>query len=246
MKAMILAAGLGTRLKPLTEKIPKALIEVGSVPMLGRCIEFLKQACVDLIVVNMHHFPDQVANYLEDLMEYHDIGVEIRWVYEPELLETAGAVANVREFLLDSEPVILMNCDILTNLNLGALVGIHHLLHSFATLAVKTRHTDRPFLVDLRGRVVGHRNKKIGVERRYDSGSGELREYGFCGVEVVSQEFLNFLVHQKTKGVSLTEIHLAAVQAGENIRIFNIGEASWFDIGTQEKLAEAEAWIQRL
>lgn len=153
MKAMIFAAGLGTRLKPITDTLPKALVPVGGEPLLAHVIRKLVSAGYDHLVVNVHHFPDQIIGYLQQ----HDFGVPIDISDERDgLLETGGGVAHARPFL-EGEPFLVHNVDILSNLDL-AWFRAQHRPDALATLLVSERETSRYLLFRDDGRLAGWTN----------------------------------------------------------------------------------------
>lgn len=153
MKAMIFAAGLGTRLKPITDTLPKALVPVGGEPLLSHIIRKLVSAGYDHLVVNVHHFPDQIIGYLQQ----HDFGVPIDISDERDgLLETGGGVAHARPFL-EGEPFLVHNVDILSNLDL-AWFRAQHRPDALATLLVSERETSRYLLFRDDGRLAGWTN----------------------------------------------------------------------------------------
>ena len=153
MKAMIFAAGLGTRLKPITDTLPKALVPVGGEPLLAHVIRKLVSAGYDHLVVNVHHFPDQIIGYLQQ----HDFGVPIDISDERDgLLETGGGVAHARPFL-EGEPFLVHNVDILSNLDL-AWFRAQHRPDALATLLVSERETSRYLLFREDGRLAGWTN----------------------------------------------------------------------------------------
>ena len=146
MKAMIFAAGLGTRLKPFTDSHPKALAEVCGRPMLGIVIERLKSFGIDEIVVNVHHFADQIVDYLHD---NNDFGVEIHISDEtPKLLDTGGGILAARGWLDGNEPFIVHNADILTDIDLAVMLSVAKSVDALAALLVSLRTTRRYLLFD--------------------------------------------------------------------------------------------------
>ena len=157
MKAIILAAGFGTRLKPLTDTTPKALLQVGSLSMLERAIFYLARQGVAEIIVNSHYLAKQVENFVSDNWKRWPVKVKI--IFETEILDTGGAIKNAKSFLSDSDPFIVFNVDILTNLDLRKEIIKHNQSGAVATLIVNNRTTNRPLLIDQNGRLAGHLNK---------------------------------------------------------------------------------------
>ncbi len=164
MKALIFAAGLGTRLKPLTDRMPKALVEVGGHPLLYHVIEKLKAAGADEITVNVHHYPDMIANYLNS----NDFGVRINISDERDSLrETGGGILFAEPFLRGSGGFLVHNVDILSNLDISWLLSQVHAASEppLATLVVSERKTSRYLLFDEEMRMVGWTIEASGAER---------------------------------------------------------------------------------
>ena len=179
MRAMIFAAGLGTRLKPLTDIMPKALVPVGGEPLLAHVIRKLVSAGYDHLVVNVHHFPDQIIGYLQE----HNFGVKIDISDEREfLLETGGGIAHARSFL-EGEPFLVHNVDILSNLDLEWLRAQHR-PDALATLLVSERETQRYLLFREDGRLAGWTNLATGeVRSPYpDLDPSACRRLAFSGI----------------------------------------------------------------
>lgn len=237
MKAMILAAGVGTRLRPITDTIPKALARVRGTTMLELVIQRLVRAGVTMIVVNAHHFSDQIYSFVQS----RDWGIPVTVVVEDGGLETAGGVANAANLLEDCDPILIHNVDVLSTIDLGGMVSFHNQQLVSATLAVRTPANTRPFLVNDDGRIVGHRNKLTGIESCLPN-AGVINEVNFCGVHILSQELLRDLNEHRTdwKGKSLTDYYLS-ILSDKVIRAFDASDSFWLDIGTPEKLSSANS-----
>lgn len=183
MRAMIFAAGLGTRLKPITDTLPKALVPVGGQPLLSHVIRKLVSAGYDHLVVNVHHFPDLIIDYLKE----HDFGVQVDVSDERDfLLETGGGIAHARPFL-EGEPFLVHNVDILSNLDLGWLREQHR-PDALATLLVSDRKTQRYLLFREDGRLAGWTNLATGeVRSPYpDLDPSACRMLAFSGIHYMS------------------------------------------------------------
>lgn len=183
MRAMIFAAGLGTRLKPITDTLPKALVPVGGQPLLSHVIRKLVSAGYDHLVVNVHHFPDLIIDYLKE----HDFGVQVDVSDERDfLLETGGGIAHARPFL-EGEPFLVHNVDILSNLDLGWLREQHR-PDALATLLVSDRKTQRYLLFREDGRLAGWTNLATGeVRSPYpDLDPSAFRMLAFSGIHYMS------------------------------------------------------------
>lgn len=196
MKAIILAAGLGTRLRPWTLHHPKALVPVGGEPMLGRVIKKLKENGFDNIVVNVHHFPEQIKEYLAD----NEFGVKITVSDESgKLLDTGGGILKASEWLgIDDEPFLIHNVDILSDADLGDLMECHKKNGNDVTMLVSDRESSRKLFFDNDGLLKGWVNKKDGSVKPEGIGiSPEWKERAFSGIHVMSPS-----VFDKMKGYS--------------------------------------------
>lgn len=235
MRAMILAAGLGTRLLPLTEEKPKALVPFRGIPLVERVIRNLASAGIDRIMVNVHHFADQLIDFLDHL----DIpGIRIAVSDEREmLLDTGGALLHARDFLSEEGDFLVHNVDVLTNLDIPALIEAHQRSEAFATLAVKKRPTSRSLLFDERGFLSGWRHNETGETRIVRKGGGNLEDYGNSCVQVVSREL--FRVYPETRPMNLTDMYLD-LAGRHRIQPFIHNEDYWFDLGTYENYLKSD------
>lgn len=239
MKAMIFAAGLGTRLAPLTDTCPKALIEVGGVPMLRRAIERLRDAGVSEIVVNVHHHAGMIKNYLAQ----NDFGVRVSVSDESDrLLDTGGGVVKAAPMLAGEESVILYNADIFTDFPIDEMVGTHRASGADVTLLVDDRKTSRYLLFDSDGRMAGWCNVTTGEERTpYDpSVLASCRQLAFGGIHVINPSVLDCLAdYQPTGKFSITPFYIDRC-AAIDIRAYTPSAPyRWVDIGRPESLERA-------
>lgn len=238
---MLLAAGLGTRLRPLTNDIPKALVPVGGVPMLERVARRLIAAGADRLIINTHHFGERIHEFVESRDGW---GVEIAFSHEPDRpLETGGGLLNAAHLLRRDAPFFLHNTDILTDLPLGEMYEAHAETGALATLAVMRRESTRGLLFDevgLMGRVDG--GKGIRIEARPPV--GEVRRLAFGGVHVISPGFLDMLGGDGP--FSILEPYLAAAAAGEQILPFHVDGFTWIDVGKPEQLKQAESVAEEM
>ena len=234
MKAMILAAGLGTRLRPLTDDRPKALVTVAGRTLLEITIERLRQFGVTEIIVNAHHFAEQIEEFLR---ARKNSGLRIEVSREEELLDTGGGLKKAAWFFAGSdEPFLLHNVDVISTIDLGAMVKAHRESGALATLAVMERKTSRYLLFDGAGLLCGRRAGVDGVvEMARDCASpGAL---AFCGIHVVSPRMLGELKEEGAFSIIPAYLRLAA--AGERIVAFRADGFAWRDVGRPESLAEA-------
>lgn len=239
MKALILAAGLGTRLYPLTADTPKALVQVNGMTMLERAIRKLASAGFNEIVVNVHHHAEKIKDFLRDL----DLpGITTAISDESDLLlDTGGAILKARPFLDDRDPFLVHNVDVISNIDLQALLTDHLECGNMATLSVIDRPTKRYFLFD----------SEMGLRGWTDTSTGEIRWTGrpavnvsrlaFSGIHIISPAF--FKVLRQSGRFSIIQTYLdMAVQ--HPIRGHTQEGAVWFDLGKPEQLTMASEYIK--
>lgn len=232
---MLLAAGLGTRLLPLTEYTPKALVPVDGVPMLERVALRLIAAGADRLIINTHHFGEKIEDYVRQREGW---GVEVVFSREAGApLETGGGLLHARALFRDDAPFFLHNTDILTDLPLEALYAAHRATGDpLATLAVMQRETSRHLLFDDEG-LLGRTDERKGLDLRVREPCGNVRQLGFGGVHVISPRILDLLT--ETGAFSILDPYLRLAEAGERILPFRIDEYEWIDIGKPAQLEEA-------
>src|ERR1022692_3235363 len=196
MKAMILAAGLGTRLRPLTDARPKALVEVGGRTLLEITLSRLRTFGVHEVIINVHHFADMVVDYLT---KNDNFGMRIEISREEVLLDTGGGLKKAAYFFLDNarrsdEPFILHNVDVISTIDLGHMLQFHSEHHVLATLAVQERETSRYLLFDqqmqLCGRLSGHDQQAEFVR---SSEQLLVEALAFSGVHVISPRIFSLM-----------------------------------------------------
>lgn len=233
---MLLAAGLGTRLRPLTLHTPKALVPVAGVPMLERIAEHLIAAGADRLIVNTHHLAEQVEAYVA---EREGWGIEVRFSQEqPEVLETGGGLLAAAPLFRRDEPFLLHNADILTDLPLAELYAAHRNDGTaLATLATLERPSSRYLLFDDDG-LFGRVDEGRDLELRARPQRGELRRLAFAGVHAISPRIFDLMVERGA--FSILEPYLRLAAAGERIVPYRVDGSVWLDIGTPEQLAAAE------
>ncbi len=242
MRAMIFAAGLGTRLQPLTLNKPKALVEIRGKTLLERSISYLKNHGIDDITVNVHHFADQIKSFLK---ENDNFGISIHLSDETGmLLDTGGGILHAREFLDKNEPVLLLNTDILTNLDLFPLFQFHQESGAMATLVVRQRNTSRYLLFDRNNRLTGWKNIKTGeLKISRPEAAEESRELAFSGIHLVSPRI--FPLISESGKFSIIDLYLR-LAAKEKIMGFQDRESIWMDLGKYEEMEEAERLIRKM
>lgn len=237
MKALIFAAGLGTRLRPITDSIPKALVPVGGVPMLQRVICKLRDAGLGPFVVNTHHFAEKIESFLE---ENGNFGTELAISYEPDgPLETGGGIRRAAP-LLGTGRFLVHNVDILSNLDLSWLMAADR-EDSLATLVLTETEADRYLLFDDDMRLAGWTNVRTGEVKSpfHDFEPGKYRRYSFCGIHIISSEVFPMMEAWPEK-FSIIDFYLKAA-ATHPIYGVVAADLKLIDIGSPEKLAEADA-----
>ncbi len=238
MKAMILAAGLGTRLRPLTDDRPKALVAFKGMAMVERIIRNLASAGIHQVIVNVHHFAGQVIDFLDQL----DVpGTRITVSDEREMLQdTGGALLHARDFLAGEDDFLVHNVDVLTDLDIPALIRAHKGREALATLAVKKRSTSRSLLFDEQGFLCGWRHNMTGETRIVRRSKGSLVEYGNSCVQVIRGEL--FRHYPENQILNLTDMYLD-LAANHRIQPFIHNEDFWFDLGSYENYLKADKEI---
>lgn len=243
MKAMIFAAGLGTRLRPLTGSMPKALVPVGGVPMLQRVIMNLKGAGCTHIIVNVHHFPDMIIDFLA---AHENFGIEIAISDERgKLLDTGGGIAKAASWLDGNEPFIVHNADILTDLDLRELYNAHCNSHSDATLLVSSRKTSRYLLFDNDMKMNGWINDSTGEIKPTGTNAANFKKYAFNGIHVISPSALHELTSFRKEGeaFSIMDFYINTCRHLNFNGFLPDAQYAWFDIGKPASLTAAEAHL---
>ena len=251
MNAFIFAAGLGTRLKPLTDTMPKALVPVAGKPLLAHVVEKLKAAGCKKIVINIHHFGDMIIDYVKSQGGF---GIDIVFSDERQmLLETGGAIKHAVE-LLGNEPFLIHNVDILSNVDIKALWNEHLNSSSAATLLVSKRNSSRALLFDAEGNLTAWTNKTTGeVKTPYENikiaslgtSTGSvtgLEEFAFSGIHVFSPQLFKYFGEYPEK-FSIIDFYLNTCKA-EKIKAHTQEGLQLLDVGKLDSLEKAEAFVQ--
>jgi MurNAc alpha-1-phosphate uridylyltransferase len=235
-RAFILAAGLGTRFKPWTDRHPKALAPVNGKSLLQRNIEYLRRYGIGEVVVNVHHFAGQI---IEALTANNGWGCRFSVSDETaEVLETGGGLKKARPFL-EGAPFVLMNVDILTDMDLPAMIADHFLHRPLATLAVTDRSTSRYFLFDDRGELSGWRNAATGQERmalKAGTIGATLVQRAFSGIHVIEPAIFPLITRDGK--FSMVDLYLD-LAAGHPIRAFDHSSSRLIDVGKPESAEQA-------
>lgn len=243
MKALVFAAGLGTRLRPLTDHKPKALVELCGVTMLERVITNIKNSGITDVVVNVHHFGDQIIDFLKDKDNF---GINITISDERDLLlDTGGGILKARHLLEGDEPFLVHNADILTDLNLAEMIAYHKANGADVTLLAKQRSTQRYLVFGENNQMVGWTNIATGEVKPADLVvKQENSLLAFGGVHVISPRIFDSLAKFATEPkFSIMQYYIAAC-CDISIAGYNPDGYNWFDIGKIETLQKAELFLQ--
>ncbi len=238
MKAMVLAAGLGTRLRPLTNERPKALVEVDGRTLLEITLTRLREFGVREVIVNIHHFAPMMLEYLK---AHANFGMRIEVSCEDVLLDTGGGLKKAAWFFREpgpgrEEPFILHNVDVLSNIDLRKMLEAHRNTGALATLAVQQRETSRYLLFDEHQRLCGRRSGREGPAEMTGSASA-ANAFAFCGIHVISPRLLDMITEDGVFSIITTYLRLAG--AGENVTAFPAETYYWRDLGKPESIARA-------
>lgn len=239
MKAMILAAGFGTRLRPLTDDRPKALVEVAGHTMLEIALRRMRAFGVREVVVNTHHYADKIAEYLK---ANRNFGLRIDVSREDVLLDTGGGLKNAASFFLDAdgdlrEPFILHNVDVISTIDLGSMLRFHAEHAALATLAVQERETSRYLLFDENGQLSGRRAGRDGTTELVRA-AHNVRALAFSGIHIISPRIFASITEKGAFSIIDAYLRLAAEE--EKILSFRADQSYWRDLGRPENLVEAE------
>ena len=239
MKAMILAAGLGTRLKPMTDDLPKALIPVLNRPLLQHVVEHLKFHGFREIIINVHHHAQKILDFLK---ANENFGIRIEISHESKILETGGAIKKAAWFFDDGMPFLVHNVDILTDLNLIEMMKWHKKYDAIATLAVRKRDTKRQLLFENGQNLAGWQSDSR-VERGNGFNPERLEPLSFMGVHIISSEI--FALFPSDEYFSIIKAYLDIVNMNRKIMAYRGDKFFWYDIGKPESLKEAEHFLKK-
>jgi len=234
MKAMILAAGLGTRLRPLTDHRPKALVEVAGRTLLEITLARLRTFGISDVIINVHYFADMILKYLE---KNDNLGMRIEISREEVLLDTGGGLKKAAYFFREqSEPFILHNVDVISTIDLGRMVQFHTENQALATLAVQDRKTSRYLLFDEARQLCGRRS---GSDEKTElvRSSQPVQALAFSGIHVISPRIFSMMSEEGVFSVIQSYLRLAA--QGEKILGFRVDEYYWRDLGRPENVVQA-------
>jgi len=237
VKAMILAAGLGTRLRPLTDDRPKALVEINGRTLLEITLSRLRSVGVSEVIINVHHFADMIADYLK---ANDNFGMRIELSREEVLLDTGGGLKKAAHFFLEDsgrseEPFIVHNVDVLSTIDMQRMVEFHAENQALATLAVQERKTSRYLLFDDQHRLCGR--QLFSNQPELVRGCPQAQALAFSGIHVVSPRLLKMMSEDGAFSIVTSYLRLAA--EGERIFAFRADQYYWRDLGKPENVAQA-------
>lgn len=235
---MIFAAGLGTRLRPLTDDRPKALVELEGKPLLEHVLLKMQQAGIRKIIVNVHHYADLIEQFLR--LHPHP-GLEILVSDERDcLLDTGGGLLKARSLFDPGESVLIHNVDIFSDLDLKQLIAAHENNRNYATLVVREAGKGRVLRFNAAGYLKGWENQQTGEQKIVDDDFYTARKYSFCGIHMVSPEFLQQIGHQGVFSIIDEYLFQAKKQALQ--MYFYPGR--FMDLGTPQAIETARQWIK--
>lgn len=235
MKAMILAAGLGTRLRPLTNDLPKALVRVRDLPIIDIIIQRLAHYGFRDIVINLHYLPDKIISFLKTL-DYKGIHFYLS-EEKDKILDTGGGIKYAREWLEDGQPFLVHNVDVISDIDLLKMYQFHQTEKALATLAIKDNNSHRNLLFDRDWLLSGWENRdscEKKIIRKADH--RDLQPIGFCGIHVISPDIFDLMQKEEVFSIISTYVQLASEY---KIVGYPVENNLWMDIGSHQQLEAA-------
>jgi mannose-1-phosphate guanylyltransferase len=242
VKAMILAAGLGTRLKPVTDKIPKALISINNTPLIELVIKKLIKFGIKEIIINVHHHAEQIMDFIRKKKQFQ---IDIEFSHEPSLLDTGGALKNAAWFFDDNKAFLLHNVDILSDLDLNEMLLYHMKNKATVTLAVRSRKTSRYLLFNEKNQFIGW--KKVNgkeIVKIMNKNVNVITPFSFMGIHLISPVIFSKMPEKKI--FPIIEFYLKLAQKGEFIQSFHADSYFWFDLGKPEYIEKAGNYLRSI
>ena len=237
MQAFILAAGLGTRLHPLTDTLPKALVEVQGLPLIKIAIDNLVRQGATRIVINIHHFADQLLNYLQD--NHWDADILISDEHDL-LLDTGGGLKKAAPLFFPREPILIHNVDILSHINFAKVIKQHTDSMNLATLVASQRDTSRQLLFDSQQLLAGWQNLTTGETKWVHMPLATYSKMAFSGIAVVQPQLLE-LLPPADHPYPIIPAYLD-IARNHRISYFEHTPEDWLDVGKPETLQSAQKW----
>ncbi len=236
MKALLFAAGLGTRLKEHTQDKPKAMVSIAEKPLLQYAIEHLKQFGISDVTINVFHFAEQVISFIK---ENNSFGINIHISDErPQLLDTGGGLKMAGSYLKGEEPILIYNVDVISNLDLNVLLKYHQEQKALATLVVRQRETSRYLMFDQNLQLTGWKNFSSGetIISRPES-FADAQPLAFSGIHIIQPELLDLITEEGKFPIMDLYLRLAKDQS---IKAFIDQSDLWMDLGKPDQLLAAE------
>ncbi len=239
LNAMLFAAGLGTRLKPLTNNKPKALVKLNGKTFLEHAIIKLKTVGVTRIVINVHHFADLVENFIRE----NDFGVDVKISDEREqLLDTGGGLKKAASLFIPNAPILVYNVDIFSNINLQQLLNEHNSNNALITMAVRNRDCNRCLYFNNEKQLTGWCNNQTGEIKQARADMAQSKPIAFTGIHVISPNLFSKII--ETGAFSIIDLYLRLAKT-EKIIAFADNSEIWFDLGTPQQLQIAENTLNK-
>jgi N-acetyl-alpha-D-muramate 1-phosphate uridylyltransferase len=240
MKAMIFAAGLGTRLYPFTQTTSKALVKIKNITLIEIVIRQLIKFGFNEIIINVHHHADQIEEFIHDKNSF---GIAIDFSDEKDqLLDTGGGLKKASWFFDDGKPFLVHNVDVISNVNLQDMIVRHIDSETLATLAVRTRPSSRYFLFDRQNFLCGWENIKT-EEKIIVRPSTDLQRFAFSGIQVIDPEIFKYI--KQDGKISIIDIYMK-LAAHHSIKSYEHDNSLWVDAGKVESLIKAEEIIGKM
>lgn len=240
MKALLLAAGLGTRLRPLTDARPKALVEINHKTLLEYALDKLQDSGISDVIINIHHFSGLMKDFIQSL-HYPQLHIEISDESEM-LLDTGGGMKKAAWFFDDEQPFLVYNVDVFTDLNIQQMLQYHRLKKSMVTLAVSRRKTSRYLLLDKNSQLLGWKNEKNGEKILEDDLSEQVEEMAFSGIHIVSPLFLSMI--QKNGAFPIIPEYVSLCRKCPIFGFDHTG-TRWIDLGKPESLMMGKSFLEQ-
>jgi len=234
VKAMIFAAGIGSRLLPLTKNTPKALVLIGNITLIERVILKLIDAGFTDIIINLHHFPDKIKTFIKSK---GDFNIRIEYSHEFTLLDTGGGLAKAAHFFADGKPFLVHNTDVLSTVDLKQMLLFHEMKKPLATLFVQNRKSSRYLLFDRQGQLAGWKNAKTNQTLMATETMDELSELAFNGIHIIEPEFFELINKQGSFPIIPEYIELAK---SHRILAYQQDNCKYLDAGKPDSIAVAE------
>jgi NDP-sugar pyrophosphorylase family protein len=235
MKVMIFAAGMGTRLRPITDKIPKALVEINGIPMLEHLILKFKHIGFNEFVINVHHFPDQIIDFIKKKSNFNS---KIYISDESDmLLDTGGGLLKAKELLNDTTSFMIYNVDIFTDIDPLKLIEFHHNNKAIATLSVRNANASRKLFFDENNFLCQWKNFQSNETKQSRNPKGEMKAFAFNGIHIIDSNMFKLIT--ETGKFSIVDLYLRLARENQ-ISAFESPFSFWYDLGKPETILQVE------